>query len=373
MCSPIGRLVVVLLALQLGVEKALGQAFSELPRPQYYAARELHSAGAQLTALEGFGVAYGLARRVGNVRWVDSIPPLVMSGECLYQQGQISEALSQYDAALALLVQNPAWIDQLDLVVDEVEDFELNKGLNWFNKRVPGRILRVPEAIQLAADPLAAQATPGGAVVAPVSLVTRLDAAEVFYTIAIALSRRAELLGPLTPHNPLTAPLIEVFDSRRGHPIPWVAQSWTLLSGLARLGADPNSAAGVNALRESVQVGGSYHYLSSVALEALAGRDAKQGKYQQAIENLQTAHLLAAQFQQHVTLNSTTKLLYQCGAAGGQAALADALEAFATWSRKSSPMARATAMAGAARILAGTPAQERARKAAAAASSALIA
>lgn len=343
---------IALLLLACFGSSARGQAVSELPRAEYYLARELYGAGAHLTALEGFTTAYDRGRKVGNARWVDSIPPLVMAGECLYQQGKVSQALQQYDAALTLLLQNPTWIEQLDLVIEEIPTQEFGKGVNWFAQPTSASILAIPEAIQLAVDPLAAQVNQQGGVVVPVSLVTRLDAAEVFYSLAIALSRRTELLGPLAEYSPLADPLSGLFAQRRSHPVPWVTASWQVLRGMSLLTSERTTAEAVGELRSSVLIGGSHHYLSPIALTALARVEMKRANFAGAIQNLQVANLLAAQFEQHDTLAETTHLLSMACAAGKRTEMVQPLASLAQWAAKRSTLTRATALGGAARILA---------------------
>ncbi|GAB5403751.1 MAG: hypothetical protein Aurels2KO_19820 [Aureliella sp.] len=364
-------LTFVLLALATHAT-ATAQALSELPRTEYYLARELYGAGAQLSALEGFTVAYDRGREVGNARWVDSIPPLVMAGECLYQQGKIAQALEQYDAALNLLVQHPNWIEQLDLVIEEIPTFQFGKGVNWFSQPTSNSILAVPEAVQLAVDPLQARVAAPGVVVAPVSLVTRLDAAEVFYTLSIALSRRNELLGPLTEYSPMANSLRGVLGPRRSHPVPWVTTSWKVLRGIMLLGEQKTVAEGVGELRGGVSIGGTYHYLSSLALTELARVDHNNGNFPAAMQSLQTASLLAAQFEQHVTLSEVTHQLAMTAAAGRRAEMVEPLNALATWAAKRSTITRATALGGIARILANNNDVARGSKAAAQARNALI-
>ncbi len=366
------RSLTFLLLAAVAQSSVLGQALSELPRTEYYLARELYGAGAQLSALEGFTVAYDRGRKVGNARWVDSIPPLVMAGECLYQQGKIAQALEQYDAAINLLIQHPNWIEQLDLVIEEIPTFEFGKGVNWFAQPTSGTILAVPEAIQLAVDPLQAQVAQPGVVVAPVSLVTRLDAAEVFYTLAIALSRRNELLGPLAEYSPMATPLRGVLGPRRSHPVPWVTTSWKVLRGIALLGEQKTIAEGVGDLRGSVSIGGTYHYLSSIALTELARVDHASANFPTAMQSLQTASLLAAQFEQHVTLAEVTHQLAMTAAAGRRAEMVEPLSILATWAAKRSTITRATALGGIARILANNNDVARGNKAAAQARNALI-
>ena len=199
---------VFLLFVSLPATPVLGQAFSDLPRPEYYVGKNLLGAGRTAEAAEGFSSALGRARRIGETRWIDSIPPLVMLGECYYQQGSLAAAMEQYDAALSLALANPAWINQFDAGVEQLPALDgFAKGINWFPQSFQSISAAVPEAVQIEIDPTQAQVAPNGAVTAPVTLVTRLDATEVVRCMGIALVRRWQILGPLASRSPLAQPL----------------------------------------------------------------------------------------------------------------------------------------------------------------------
>ncbi len=75
-------LTVPMMVVALWQGSAHAQAVSSLPRAEYYLAKELFGAGRMQDAADGFRAALAGARRVGETRWVDSVPPNVMLGEC---------------------------------------------------------------------------------------------------------------------------------------------------------------------------------------------------------------------------------------------------------------------------------------------------
>ncbi len=135
------------LLFALGSALAHAQAVSDLPRAEYYVAKELFGAGRMTEAAAGFDAALGLARQVGSERWVDSIPPLVMLGECYYQQGNVSLAMEQYDAALMLALANPSWIDQIEVATEQLPILESTaaKAINWFARSRPSLPVVIPD------------------------------------------------------------------------------------------------------------------------------------------------------------------------------------------------------------------------------------
>ncbi|MEZ6133553.1 MAG: hypothetical protein R3C53_01455 [Pirellulaceae bacterium] len=343
----------LLLGLVLSIclsNAVLGQAISDLPRAEYYVAKELYGVGRTGDAVAAFNSAIKVARRVGQDRWIDSIPPMVMLGECYYQQGNLALALEQYEAALSIGLAHPTWIDQIEVGVEQLPPLDaLAKSPSWFARTQPFAPVAIPEGVQIAIDPTGAAPGPGGTIVAPVSLITRLDATEVLKTLGIAMMRRAQILGPLAKHSPMSAPLEKLFAHSPRQQAPWVHASWRVLRGISvqsLSGADSPEL-----LREGVTILGKLDYfMSPLALLVLGQRDAREGKYQAAISNLQDASILAALFEQHVLLSESLRELSNCAAASHRADLIDPLQQAALWSAKNSPLSQLTAQLGAAEL-----------------------
>ncbi|QDV27686.1 CHAT domain-containing protein [Aureliella helgolandensis] len=329
---------------------ALAQAVSELPRAEYYLSRELLGAGRTLDAAEGFDTARSRARRIGELRWIDSVPPLVMRGECFYQQGNLGAALELYESALQLAIENPDWLDQLEIPGEQLPAIEFAKGVNWLPRSTPSGVVGVPAAIQLAVDLNQAQVGPQGGIVAPVSLVTRLDATEVFQTLGLALVRRREILGPHIRQAPLTIALDQYFSQNPRQTAAWVVASWSTLRGLNHLGSlAPRDAA--KEIRQGARIAQKFDYfLTPLALLVLADLEAQQGSYQLAIQLLGDASLLAAQFEQHPILAEIAQVLGSCGAASSRVDLVEPLQNMSSWLAKRSTIAFVAASVGAAEL-----------------------
>lgn len=333
-----GTLLVMLLTMG-HVETTAGQAVSELPRAEYYVAKELYGSGRTLDALEGFRVALSRSRRVGDARWVDSIPPLVMLGECYYQQGSLAMAMEQYDAALMLTLGNQGWINQIEVGTEQLPLLEgVAKGIDWFSKTRQSRPVAIPGAVQITVDLGQAQPAPGGGVVAPVGLLTRLDATEVVRTLGIAMLRRWQILGPLAAKSPLSEPMVQYFGNAPNQPAAWLQASWSVLRGIAELSA-ANNAAAAGSIRNGVLLGDRFDYfMSSSALLALAEIEARKGNFQAAIPMLQDASLMAAEYEQHDELATSLGRLGEYASASNRVELLAPLQRAATWSSKQSSM-----------------------------------
>ncbi|MEM7475090.1 MAG: hypothetical protein AAF483_08870 [Planctomycetota bacterium] len=321
-------------------DEAHAQPVSELPRTEYYVAKELYGAGRIAEAAEGFGVALNRARKVGQQRWVDSIPPLVMLGECNYQQGNLAAALEQYDAALILLHDNANWINMLTFGPERLPALDGSvKGIDWFTRSKPSTSVAVPEAIQLSVDPFQAQPLPGGGIAAPVNLISRLDASEVMRTLGMAMLRRYQILGPLAKFSPLAEPIAQDFSRRPNTLKPWVQASWSVLAGISQMSTATQADAAV-ALRQGVLIGGQFDYfMSPLALLALAELEGKQGNYGDAITALQDASLFSAFFEQHAEMSQALQQLGALGSAMQRVEMLPALQRATAWSNKKSLLA----------------------------------
>ncbi len=345
----LGTVVLVFFGL-ISAEVARGQAVSELPRAEYYVAREMLGAGRTADAAEGFQAALQGARRIGNQRWVDSIPPLVLLGECYYLQGNLAAAVEQYDAALMLALNNPDWIDRVEVGPERLTELAIDsnlKSINWFPRSRPLRPLMVPEAIQIAIDPTGTQVAPPGIVIAPVSLVTRLDASEVLRTLGIALHRRWQILGPLARHSPISIPVARMFSRNPVVQVPWVQASWRVLRGLSQL-ATPTAGQAAETLRGGLQIGNEFdHFLTPRGLLVLGELESAAGAYGRAIGLFQDAVLLAGYYQQHLELASGLERLSAASTASRRVDLLQPFQRVAAWTSQRSLIAHAQASLGA--------------------------
>lgn len=327
------------------------QATSDMPRTEYYVARELFRVGRTLEAADGFALSLNRARRVGDQPWIDSIPSLVMLGECHYQRGELALALERYDSALMVLLANPTWVEQFQLSTEVLPSFEAaSKGIQWFTKSRPMRAVAVPIAIPINADPTQSRSTAQSGSAAASGPTTHLDVSEVLRTVALALMRRWETLGPLAKHSPLSGPLDALFTRDSYHQAPWFVASWRALQGMSALG----SQAPVDSrqlLRQAALVGNqSDYYLSSIVLLVLGKLEAREGNYAGAVVHFQDASLVAAHFEQHATTAEASLRLADSGAASGITTAMEPLQRLASWANKKSTLLQLSAWLGASEL-----------------------
>ncbi len=326
------------------------QPVGDLPGAPYYVGREMLRVGDIQGAAERFESLLNVAAQTATDGWIDSIPSLVMLGECFYQQGNLAKAIEQYDAALAISIRFPGWPDYFSLIdVPVAVSDPFAKGINWFRLSRPSSSLALPESVQLIADLAQARQDSSGNVIAPVFLTARLDTTEVFRALGIALVRRWQILGPLAANSAMTDGAIQHFAYNIQQTHAWTQTSWGALRALARLARDEGIA--VQQLRSASYVRDQYdYYLSPLCLLVQGKLALEQGQYQAAIVHLQDAGILAAQYEQFDTLAESIIELSDAACANERIDLIDALGRAAAWTGKRSELAQMACLSGAAEL-----------------------
>lgn len=334
---------------------ALCQAVPELPRLDYYIARDLYDAGNIGEATEGFRNAINRSHQVGQQRWIDSVPPLVMLGECYYQQGAIAQALEQYDAALMLVLAYPTWAENMRGPEPQPISTSELKGINWAKLARRTQLVHAPNVVLVpleAAKAVKATGQPGTpAAAAP---IMRLDVPEVIRCLAIALQRRTQLLGPLGRYSPVAAPAVELFAKPPQSSMPWVQASWRVLHGLAlqTMGEETQSKTLLNA-GASIDNKSDY-FLTPLVLLALAHVDAQEGNAVSALNRLTDASVRAAQLEQADVLADCLMMIGELASAGRRGDLLPTLQAAVAWAQNSSALAFLSGSAAASELAAVT-------------------
>jgi tetratricopeptide (TPR) repeat protein len=200
--------------------------------------------------------------------WLDSIPYHAMIGECMYQMGDLAGALEQYTAALQVYVRYPDWLLRLDFPPGlALSPKVVSNPPNW---GTPTRVIRVaamPDrvgSLEGKSDQENLQALQQGGVIAMRQLVL-VNPQEIVRCMALALRRRAEILGPAGEHDALVNQVITSLTRRPAPPNHW-SQAWISLNlGLAHAAKGKRDDA-VSELQQSLLMAGMDHPLTSTAL-----------------------------------------------------------------------------------------------------------
>jgi hypothetical protein len=285
---------------------------ANLIRPEYYAALDLIEDGQTEQAIVGLDAALQKSRASNNQRGIDSIPPLVMMGECFWMQGRIGLAMEQYDAALSISVQCSKWTSMLVTKANGKSETrsrdidwgaETRRGAEFWN---PSELAQIPLAgsdaiLELAIDPNAT-----GRLVA-------IDAMEVLRCQALAIRRRNNLLGSLVRLNPLSPALPRAFILPNDSPLSdAVKTSVSLCRALAKslLENAPASYAEIKGLISLPS--GQDHSLSAVALLALCDQAILNNDLKMAEGFALEASLVAAHAGQMEHLDEAIELWSKC-------------------------------------------------------------
>lgn len=339
----------VCLGLIALVQNAIAQIPGELPRQEYYLARDLFSTGRIVEAAEGFRLSLNRSVQIDQNRWIDSIPTMVMLGECYYEQGSLSMALEQYEAALELAVANSTWIDQLDIADEAPTKLDVSKkDVNWFTSNRKTAPASLPRTV-----PISFSFSPAPNI--PPSMVsTNIDVTEVLRTLGVALRRRGQILGPLTEYSQLSQQLSELLARKPKPRAPWIAYSWSVLRAIHGLSGKVTDDTLVS-LRNATSLNNQYDYfMTPMALLVLGQAELKLGNTQAGLPLLQDAAISAAHFDQFPILAETVTRLSAAYTAGHRIDMLPALETIGTWGLKRSASVQAAAFAGAAELAASS-------------------
>ncbi len=180
----------------------------QYPSQEYYSAVINLENGELEEALAGFQEASQRAWRVGNIRFVDSIAPLVMAGECYYQQGNLTLALKQYEAAMTLQIELTGWSSRLN--ANNLGGVAANnasaamRGIQWGSSKRGTTFVSLPQFVPCTIGQLdTLEAVRRGGVIIPAEII-RIDVGEILRTLALAQYRRNQIHDTLAPKYPLS-------------------------------------------------------------------------------------------------------------------------------------------------------------------------
>ena len=316
-----------------------GVIASNLIRPEYYAAVDFYEDAQTLQAFEGFEQALVQCRQVNGERGIDSVPPLVMMGECFLTQGDIGAALDKYEAALAISIQCSGWISLINNPAPNDRVEAKGKDVTWgaSNSRNAMHLsYSDPWSIALGSTDLLLERQTGRGVVGK---LVPIDATEILRCQAIALRRRLQLMGGLVEHNPVTPLLAQLFavpNAPQMHEPLRVGLS--ICSSLASSPTNNRSTTAI-ALKENLTLSSGHdHALTSIALLSLADMAIDSNEMLSAEEFALEASLSAAKAEQSEHVDEALELWSMCSFQNQKegAAIGKTLQQTAKWANSRS-------------------------------------
>lgn len=240
--------------------------FRSVPNEEHYDALTPYLGGDFVEASQAFESAPYVKSSRGV--WIDSIAYHAMVGECLYHMGNLDAALQRYNTALRIYLQYPDWLTNIKIPGALKPSARAGRrGPVWGASSRSVRVARIPNRMAMTmgkSDEANAKAFEEGGIVQRRYMVM-VDAKEIVRCTALAIRRRAEILGPAGEHDSLTGQLITQL-SRRPAPAGSWAQAWVGVQlGLAYACKRKTSEA-VAQLKSSLVVAGMDHNLTPMAL-----------------------------------------------------------------------------------------------------------
>jgi tetratricopeptide (TPR) repeat protein len=269
----------------------------EAPSPNYYMAFGPFQEGNYRMALALFTDEWRMGVKTTQSRWIDSICSLAMMGECHFQMGQFDEALDNYTSAIKLFLTFSDWMLRVQFPELRPLSVASYRGIPWgvsTRHTVPASIPRAMLISQGDVWSLQNTLTVGGPV--QMAMMVRVGAPEIARCTAHAIRRRAELLGPLSKHDPLTKQLLTTVSRPLTTPNNWSGAWVDCWRGLALLAADKEQEA-IPVLSRSLVAAGQFdHNLTSMALVELGRAQMRRGDYSSAGRSLVEASISAVYY-----------------------------------------------------------------------------
>jgi len=218
-------------------------------------------------------------------RWIDSICYETMCGECYYQMGELDKALQHYTNALELYRRFPDWMLKVRfLPALRPAGVSARKAVPWGATKRRSAIGAFPASELLGQGQIDITDTVRrGGIVQQANLFP-VTPHEIVRCTALALRRRAELLGPVAKHDPLSSDVLAALNRPVGPPNHW-SECWVDVErGLALIAAGrPEQAPPL--LEKGVLAAGEYdHPLTAVALFELGKLALARGDYPTALQ-----------------------------------------------------------------------------------------
>ncbi|MBN2292109.1 MAG: CHAT domain-containing protein [Pirellulales bacterium] len=236
-----------------------------VPSMGYHVAFRSFYDGEYQNALKSFRREGRGAIKNAQTRWIDSICYHTMCGECYYQMGQYGDALEHFDSAVKIYLAFSNWMTLVNFPAN-IRPAGPQRPVPWGQSKRRAQLGHYPESMLIRQGEVITEESlkRGGTFQQPV--LFNIEVQEIVRCTALAIRRRAELLGPLSPHDQLTGELLTTLQRRPGLPNHW-SEAWIDLQlGLAQMAAGKDAQAR-KSLERSIAAAGEYdHPMTSVAL-----------------------------------------------------------------------------------------------------------
>jgi CHAT domain-containing protein len=267
--------------------------------------------GEYKAALEQFVNEGRGAMKTAQSRWIDSICYEAMVGECYFEMGRPAQALDHYTAAVKLYLAFPNWMVQVQWQPIRPAGAGMHRIIPWAVRPPLAHLGQYPQNMLISQGSFDISDTvQHGGIVSP-PLLFPIEVQEIVRCTALAIRRRAQLLGPLGQHDSDTNELIAVLSRHPGPPNHW-SEAWgNLQLGLALIAGGREGQALLVLQRASIAAGEFEHPLTSVAQLELGKLAARRGDYDTALKCFEEASYAAVYYPDFSVLEEA----FRCGSA----------------------------------------------------------
>ncbi|MHB8899391.1 MAG: tetratricopeptide repeat protein, partial [Thermoguttaceae bacterium] len=281
----------LVLMLAASPSAAQGLGANEIPSLRYYSSIEDEFLEGEFEdALDTFSDERRGAIKKPGMLWLDSICYYAMMGECYYHMGQLDQALECYTSAVQLSIQHSDWLILVQFQNPRLANL---RPCPWGTSSRNPKLGDFPTTMSIMQGEINVnrQIERGGVVQQAIHIP--IHVAEIVRCTCLAIRRRTELLGPLSPEDPLTKELVDVLSRRPGPPNHW-SQAWIDVElGLALIAAGKPTEA-LPTLNRAIVASGQYdHPLTPTVLVELGRLALDRGDYKTAIGYFNEASLSA--------------------------------------------------------------------------------
>lgn len=325
----------VLLVAALLPRTAPGQTVRAIPSATYFGGIDALYRGDYRTAERQFQRELRGAIKTPQSRWIDSICYYSMLGETYFLTGRNAEALEQFNNAAMLYLAFPQWMLRVDFPNIKAD---VNRARQdpppWGRSQRNATLGRFPDTMAIQQGQLVTQEQfiQGGVFAQP--QIWPVNVKEIVRCMALAIRRRNQLLGPLAPHDDLSAQLAAQLRRGAAPPNHWSTAWVDIQLGLAEVGLDRIGEAQRSLGRSLVVAGQFDHPLTGVALLEQGRLMLQSGQWQAAAKLLEEASYAAYYFDDLATVDEALALGLEAHVLSGANGIYPPLEVAAAWAQR---------------------------------------
>lgn len=226
-------------------------------------------------ALKRYQQEWRGAIKAGQMRWIDSICYSTMIGECYYHMGLLPQALENYTAAVNLYLNFPDWMIRCQF--RPIQAARNASQVPWGPSTRGSQLGHYPTRTSMLQGAIDNTMRYQGGGPVQQAIMYPVEVQEIIRCTALAIRRRAELLGPLSRYDALNKKLEAVLQQPVGPRNHWSQAYSDILLATALLANGKDAQAVLLLTRSTVAQGQFDHHLTPTALLLLGRISLRQG------------------------------------------------------------------------------------------------